>query len=159
MSKLTTILQEIDHHIADKHPKIKDSLQPPISDQELDILQAALPFQLPPDIVTVLKWHNGQKKNSYTSIFPELMVFSLLNADQILSAYTFLTTDPDIQQPYEKNWLPIMANGGGDYAVLDAESGQIIHYLHDDQARKKLFVSVEELMEEIHWDVEEEPTQ
>lgn len=92
---------------------------------------------LPADLDAWFRWHDGQQEASGT-VSPDDNR-TLLSIDGALDAWQFLS-DPEeeIPQPWKKSWLPLFANGAGDYVVFETEgkkAGALIGYWHTDTDR------------------------
>lgn len=143
---LGAYLQAIDRAAAAKAPEVAGGLRAGASEQELALLRRTIFGQqpIPEDLEAFFRWHDGQK--GYRSLSP-MDNRMLLSIEDALNAWNFLS-DPteDIQQPWEASWLPILANGAGDYLVYVASGstkGALLAYWHDAEDRRVEFPSLE----------------
>lgn len=155
---LTEILEKIEQALAANYPKVLKSLQPGASDEEIAALKAQCQpkHALPDEIVTLYRWHNGQR-GSYSLNPDDNLTF--LPIKEAIEAWRFLT-DPneDILQPYSPSWIPLLHNGAGDYLVYETEgahAGALIGYRHDDEKRHVKYPSVSKWAQEVLSVVEE----
>ncbi|MCE3602881.1 SMI1/KNR4 family protein [Massilia sp. P8910] len=136
---LSTYLARIDERITTDKPHLAEGLLPGADENDLAILRQTIfePAEVPEDLATFFRWHNGQ--SGYESLSP-LDNRMLMSIDDVIDTCSFLSSpDEDIQQPWQDNWLPILANGGGDYVVYVTSGvmkGQLIAYWHTDDDRR-----------------------
>ncbi len=132
------ILDEIDTLLAKNYKHVFDSLQVGATESALELLKIKCfsGEQVPQDLLTLYKWHNGQ--NGHYSLNQEDNK-TLLSISEVIETWEFLN-DPmeDILEPWSKSWIPILYNGAGDYVVYESEgiqTGKLISYWHDDEER------------------------
>jgi cell wall assembly regulator SMI1 len=98
--------------------------------------------KVPADVKTLFAWHDGQEiemlhpKDNRT----------LMSIEEAWGAWKFLS-DPkeDVQQPWSKSWLPVFANGAGDYVCVEMagkNAGSLVEYWHDDDDRDVVHASL-----------------
>ncbi len=82
---------------------IQESMRPPATDRELDELRRAIePYEVPSEVVAMLRWHNGQPREP---AFPPLLPLPegpLLGAGDAAKSYKFLT---EKLEPWQ--WCPL----------------------------------------------------
>ena len=132
------ILEQIDKELNSNFKEVFKSLQPGASEDQLQKLSNLFPnHELPDEITTLYKWHNGQvgyfslNQNDNRTFAP---------VDEVIDTWVFLN-DPmeDILEPISKSWVPILYNGAGDYIMYISEGanqGKLLSYWHDDEVRK-----------------------
>lgn len=139
-------------------PRFFPIYRQPASVEEITQAERRVGVGFHPHLRILLSSANGATDNS-----PSLVnTFSLMSADEIVSAYEFLSAEfPDgrnIEHPdhapidaapgirstwWWPKWIPFMANGGGDYLCVDMDpapggnSGQVVIYYHDETFRSK----------------------
>ncbi len=143
---LKDILDEIDTLLAKNYKHVFDSLQIGSTESELELLKIKCfsGEQVPQDLETLYKWHNGQ--TGYYSLNQEDNR-TLLSISEVIEAWKFMN-DPmeEILEPWSKSWIPILDNGAGDYIVYESEgiqTGKLISYWHDDEERWVEFENLE----------------
>lgn len=143
---LGAYLENIDRAAAAKAPEVAAGLRAGAGDQELALLRRTIFGQqaIPEDLEAFFRWHNGQE--GYRSLSP-MDNRMLMSIEDALNTWSFLS-DPteDIQQPWEQSWVPILANGAGDYIVYvasGATKGALLGYWHDADDRRVEFPSLE----------------
>jgi cell wall assembly regulator SMI1 len=139
-------LRNIDEQISANAPKVAAGLHPGAQENGLALLRDTF-FEgkdLPEDLATFFRWHDGQ--SGFQSLSP-LDNRMLMSIDDVIDTWSFLSSpDEDIQQPWNIAWIPILANGAGDYVVYVASGdmkGQLLNYWHDDVDRTMAFSSLE----------------
>jgi cell wall assembly regulator SMI1 len=139
-------LRNIDRRILAKAPKVAAGLRPGAQDDELALLKTAFfdGKDLPRDLETFFRWHDGQ--TGYESLSP-LDNRMLMSIAEVIDTWEFLSNpQEDVQQPWDKGWIPLLANGAGDYVVYVAggeREGQLLSYRHDDSSRPLEFSSID----------------
>lgn len=95
-----------------------------------------------PELEALYMWKNGTSTVGVTlddiHIFPG---FYMLSMEDAIMNYRSFVTDPR----WRKGWLPIFANGGGDFYVLDLDSlptGQVRHFRIDESEHPVEFTSL-----------------
>ena len=138
-----------------------EDLNPPATDEEIQSLKIALDFDLPKDLIDILKIHNGQKGDagylfdgqeflSSNRIISEWKVWKdLLDNGSFNGSYS--EPQEGIKNDWwNKKWIPYTHNGSGDHYCIDMDpsengtSGQIITMWHDDDQRDLLSSSLSE---------------
>lgn len=133
------------------------------TDQDFAHVEDALGVQIPDQLKAFYRIHNGQEEQTETTCF--LRNLTLLPIHEIIEQWTFLQKefDPDdwevdAQQevkPFAWNskWIPIAANGGGDYLCIDTDPteegtvGQVLYFWHDWEYRSIEAFSLFEFIE------------
>lgn len=65
VAALEEAIERLDSLLADHEPAFAASLNPPVSEGELEVLRAAIaPYDLLEDLEILYRWHNGQGRNS-----------------------------------------------------------------------------------------------
>lgn len=156
---LKSLLKKIDHKIAAKWPKVAAGLRPAASPDALAQVRAIFFHgqDLPEDLEAFFRWHDGQIGYASLSPLDNRMVMCV---DDVIQTWRFLSDpDEDIQQPWAKCWIPILANGAGDYIVYVASGemqGQLLGYWHDDSDRSREFSSLESWAQQVLGSLEKE---
>lgn len=135
-------LKILDKALKAKRPDYYAQLQAPLNVEEILALETKYNIKLPEDLKALYLWKNGQKYDCYktfvnNSMF-EPLEDALYNAEESsgMIGYDFL-----FENWWNKHWLPIFSNGGGDSICYDLEgtftgkSGQLIEFWHTDADR------------------------
>jgi cell wall assembly regulator SMI1 len=139
-------------------PKVLDVLQPGASDAQISELEDFLSMQLPEDVKSSYRIHNGQLTYEYGLIHRrEFLSLERIKDEwecwkELLDSGTFETEDgEDIGSEsapgicnvwWSAKWIPLTYDGAGNHDCLDlnpAEGGtvgQIISMWHDDAERR-----------------------
>jgi cell wall assembly regulator SMI1 len=150
---MTTTLTEswarIELWLAANAPEIRESLNPPATADELEQLTTVIGQDLPADLIASYQIHNGQAEDAACG---GLMPFgedygdiahSLASLEEVIMDYEMMTElleggdfvgiekephDAIKAAPWNKGWIPIANDGGGDYHCVDLDPGpQGIH--------------------------------
>ncbi|WP_102272066.1 SMI1/KNR4 family protein [Cytobacillus massiliigabonensis] len=145
------------------------NLQPGASDEELQLIEDTLGVTLPEEMKCFYKVYNGQEWD--LGVNPFVRNLTLSPTSEIIDNWCFLQEefDPDDDleldsskelKPFLWNskWIPIAANGGGDYLCIDTDpseagvEGQLLYFWHDWGNRsvkaKSLFEFIEICLKE-----------
>ena len=142
-----------------KHlPEVIDDLRPPATADELAEFADAIGADLPPEVMALYRWHNGQK-NDATGLFYGLGFLSLDEAasewqswDAILSDDddeierlngSSTTAAPGIVKPLygSRGWIPFAQDFSGNFLAIDLDPddngtrGQIINCGPDEDLK------------------------
>jgi cell wall assembly regulator SMI1 len=113
--------------------EIQESMGPPATDRELDELRRAIePYKVPSEVVTMLRWHNGQPREPECPPLLPLPEGPLLGAGDAAKSYKFLTEDlepwqwcpmwvPILQHRWSQTGVEIVPDGPG--VVVEADFG------------------------------------
>jgi SMI1 / KNR4 family (SUKH-1) len=116
-------------------PEVWASLRPPVGDDELESLRYAIaPYDLPADLVALLRWANGQSEERVW--WPGMECGPLLSARQAAEHYAWLRANVEDWQ-WSVAWVPI-AHSGWNQAALEAAPegpGVVIDASWPDPAR------------------------
>ena len=132
---LNDLIKSIDRESKKLSKKL--CLLPPASSEEIASLKAELEDKLGDvstfELETLYSWHNGQ--SGPLGLMNDNRVFMTLK-DALNTWAFYINPNNEYQEPYERNWFPIMSNGASDYLVMDIGSGALIAYWHDDEERE-----------------------
>jgi hypothetical protein len=128
---LNAALDRLSASLADNGQEFASSLRPPASDHDLDELRRAIdPYEIPLEVVSLLRWHDGQGYRPEPDPPWLLPIESgpLLGASEAAKAYLFLR---DETEPWQwcPLWLPIVQHRWWQLAVeiaADAAPGVVI---------------------------------
>jgi cell wall assembly regulator SMI1 len=109
------LLGRLERWLARHRPQFLQGLLPGASAADLDRLQADLGMALPPDLRTLLAWHNGQSDES-PARFEEDWI--LMGSRQIAEAKRELDADAT-ETGWQAAWIPFLDDDAGDYLGLD----------------------------------------
>lgn len=127
-SELAKLQRALERHA----PATAASLAGPARLDVLDVLRRTIGLHnVPDDLIILFGWHDGQ--------FPAAPPFegnrALLSLEAAIDAWRFLN-DPqeDHSNPVDRNWLPLLYNGAGDYVLYDTVAHQLLDYRHDESS-------------------------
>lgn len=145
--------------LADNYPEGLDDLNPPATDNEVETLKNGLGFEIPEDLILLLKIHNGQKGDA-GGLFDEqefLSSYRILDEWKVWSdlldggEFEGYSSEPESgikNSWWNKKWIPITYNGAGDHYCLDVDpsesgtEGQVMTMWHDSADRELLSESL-----------------
>jgi cell wall assembly regulator SMI1 len=106
-------LDRLERVLPEHAPELWRSLRPPASTADLDQLRHAVdPHELPGDVLTLLRWADGQEHNG--PWWPSVSAGRLLGAAQAAEYYTWLLSSNDLDAEewlWNPLWLPIAHDG------------------------------------------------
>jgi cell wall assembly regulator SMI1 len=107
-----------------------NALQPGLQAPAVVERLATVGLVAPPEVVQYFGWHDGQ--GDYDATLGELWLFPgfyPMSTEEALIDYAALVVDPR----WQTGWLPIFADGGGDFFVVDLESDGVIRRFRNDE--------------------------
>lgn len=141
---VTKAWQRIERWLAANAPQIHESLNPPAAAGEIEQLAAIMGQDLPPDLVASYQIHNGQNDESegggmmpFGKDYGDI-AHSLASIQEVIMDYEMMTDllesgdfvgiekephDAIKTAPWNKAWIPIANDGGGDYHCVDLDPG------------------------------------
>ncbi|OOV98079.1 SMI1/KNR4 family protein [Pseudomonas sp. MF4836] len=163
-------LAAIAHWVAQHAPDLPPMFRPGASEAEMAEAECQLGLPLPPMLRALYAIADGQTEGAATL----LDAFAWMPLSEVVDRAAFLNEffpggineeDPD-HEPMQVDagirptwwwpqWLPIMANGGGDYLCVDldpapgGQPGQVLAYFHDETYRSLVAPGVEGLIEHV----------
>jgi cell wall assembly regulator SMI1 len=128
-------------------------LDKPASDKQIKSAEAAMKVTLPAEVRASYRRHNGQGNKGGAVAAPwallslKSMLWNWRLQKQLLDGGAFAGAAARAIGPvradwWNKKWIPIADNGGGDLQCIDLDPGprgkvgQVIVYLHDDETRE-----------------------
>lgn len=157
------IIQQLDSHLKQNAPELYSTLKPPLTNAQIDALETQYSIKLPADVREIYLWKNGQDEESYKSLYGNKTFLSLeqaIEARDFLNEELFAKTPEDqfkIKNWWNKDWIPLFYNGGGDYVCYDPmgiftnKPGQIIDYYHDAYYRMVSAPSLAAHLQAVSW--------
>jgi len=139
MEKQLEILEE---HLKISRPEFLSKLNSPLTENEIKLLEEKFNLILPGEIKTLYQWKNGQPESCFKSFVNNSMFMTLedcLSTSQELTS--MIGSDFEIENWWNKDWLPIFSNGGGSYICYDTggtftgQKGQLIEFWKADNDR------------------------
>jgi cell wall assembly regulator SMI1 len=154
---MSDIFQKLDSHIATLRPEFYASLQPPLNDNAINILEEKYNIKIPSDLRALYKWKNGQGDHCYEAFVNNSTFIPLDQAlDTAIENSSMIGFDFEIQNWWNEQWIPIFHNGGGDYICYDlgglftGQQGQLIEFWHADNDRNVISPSLETFISKLN---------
>lgn len=161
---MKTELEKLDTLLKEKRPEYYSKLQKPLSETEISRLEAKYNIKLPDDVKALYVWKNGQNQDTYEALVNNSMFEPL---ELVLSGNAEFTSmigfDFEIENWWNKSWLPLFGNGGGSYICYDMEgvftgdAGQIIEYWNGYDDRPVIAPSLTHFIQKLNQYYEETP--
>lgn len=120
-------------------------LQPALTPDEIQRRLADIGLVAPQDVIELYSWHNGTRVEPGTYLdsvhfFPG---FSFLSLDDAVRHYVAFRDD----ERWDRGWLPIFANGGGDfYAVVACSPFPVVGFLIDQREHPVEYESLDAMV-------------
>lgn len=147
---MNALIQELDAWLKQHRQKYYASLNTGATEAEIVSFRSQLGIAVPDDFAALYRWRNGQMDDCSESLEHNRMFMSLaaiLETKQLLD--DMIETDFEDPAWWNRDWIPFLSNGAGDYFCLDvsgeSESEQIICFWHDNPRRVKQFTNIH------HW--------
>ena len=149
---LQDTLKRIDVELEANYPEVFNSLNSGATPEQLQQLKDVC-FKggdVPEELEALYKWHNGQ--NGYGSLNQDENR-TFMPIEEVTGAWSFLNNPmEDVLEPISETWIPFTDNGAGDHLMLETSgdnTGSIITYWHDDEARSIYSTSLAEWAEKV----------
>lgn len=136
--------------LAESRPDYYASLSQGVDNAALDAFAQRFGLRLPDSFRALYRWRNGADEDLGESLVGNL-IFSPLS--QIIEAKALLDgmigSDFDAPAWWRSDWIPFLANGGGDHLCIDllaidgGTPGQLRMFYHDDRSRPIRATSIE----------------
>lgn len=138
MAKMTMpqVLSKLAKLLPSHEPELWESLQPPATGQELELLRESVaPFQVPRDWIELLRWHNGGPWGG--PWWPILECGHLLGTTEATEHYRWLCENTEEWQ-WHRSWLPIAHEGWNQCGIEGAgdERAHVVDGSFPDAARR-----------------------
>jgi cell wall assembly regulator SMI1 len=134
----------IERWLSANAPEMRESLNPPATSGELEQLRAVIGQDLPADLIASYQIHNGQAEDAecggmlpFGEDYGDI-AHSLASIEDVVADYEMMTElleggdfvgiekeqhDAIKAAPWNKGWIPIANDGGGDYHCVDLDPG------------------------------------
>ncbi|PKB00376.1 cell wall assembly regulator SMI1 [Flavobacteriaceae bacterium MAR_2009_75] len=159
-------LEKLDSHLREKRPDYYSKLQKPLSEAQISALEAEFDMKLPNDVKELYLWKNGQASDCYVALVNNSLFEPL---EQVLATNKEFTEmigyDFTIENWWNKNWLPILGNGGGSYICYDlegiftGEKGQLVEYWNEYDDRPVIAPSLTDFIKKMNQYYDETPAE
>lgn len=147
----------LDGQLSRLRPEFYQNLLSPLQRSEIQALEEKYQLILPEDLKSLYSWKNGQAIGSFDSFVNNSTFLSLQEALEIAAELTsMIGYDFEIENWWNKSWIPLFHNGGGDYICYDLEglftgnAGQLITFWHADADRDVIAPSLKEFLKAIN---------
>lgn len=135
MDTISQLLDRLETWLRRHRPAYAKALHPPAGADELTALDRALGTPTPPEVQTLLRWHNGQVREG-VGCFEE--DWTLLSAAEIAAAHGELTTG------WATSLIPFLDDDEGNYLGVDMSSpGHPVCSCLQDNKRRVLAASLQ----------------
>jgi cell wall assembly regulator SMI1 len=126
------LLAKYERILAEHAPKVLATLQPGLTNAQIDALEAAHRIKLTPDLRSLYRWRNGTPRAAYVDVFPD---HEFVPLDQALQTREALrrhrkSESPELQEltaPYVGHrdaWLGLIVDLAGDGCFFDPERSE-----------------------------------
>ncbi|MBD2450658.1 HEAT repeat domain-containing protein [Nostoc sp. FACHB-152] len=134
MSLLTDALDRIETWLVKNQPEFALSLQPGLTNAEIDTILQNFPYAMPEELYEFYGWHNGCRYLSYGYVIPFYDNFFSLQ-DAMEYRQNALSWDSE----WNSHWLPIL-DGNGDYryAVVVGEETAPVWFIDPECGIKEI---------------------
>lgn len=133
-------ISDLDAWLGEHRPDYYVGLNPGVDDATLDAFEIQFGVVLPEGFRRLYRWRNGHGEYIAPSLILNLMFPPL---ESIADTKEFLDEMIGYDFPesgfWERNWVPFLDNGGGDYLALISDGtpqgGAVVMFYHDDPYR------------------------
>jgi cell wall assembly regulator SMI1 len=129
---ISEMLGRFEKLLAQRAPSVLASLQPGLSDAEIDALESKHGFKLTPDLRALYRWRNGSVSGTTLAAFPDHHFISLPDAvaERDIVIQQVKQQTPEQQKMYaafagyREKWLGIVVDAAGDGYFFDPERAE-----------------------------------
>lgn len=153
---MNEIIQKLNNHLSASRPEFYASLQPPLDDKAIALLEEKYKLTIPNDLRLLYQWKNGQADDCFEAFVNNSTFIPLEEVlDTAAENTSMIGLDFEIENWWNENWIPIFHNGGGDYICYDrggiftGQQGQLIKFWHADNDRNVIAPSLEAFLNQI----------
>ncbi|MDJ1501019.1 SMI1/KNR4 family protein [Xanthocytophaga agilis] len=139
---MVSLVSILDQQLKNSRTEFYRKLNFPLTTKEIHEIEEQYGIVLPEDLKALYLWKNGQANDCYESFVNNSVFLSLQDALEIATEMTSqIGTEFDIENWWNKEWIPVFHNGGGDYICYDlggtftGRKGQLIEFWHADNDR------------------------
>ena len=150
-------LNILDKLLLTARPEFYSKLNDPLTASAINALEQQFNIQLSADIKALYQWKNGQQSDCYTTFINNSTFIPLQDAMESAEELTsMIGYDFEIENWWNKQWIPMFSNGGGDLICFDqegtftSEPGQLVEYWHADNYRNVIAPSLPIFVEAIN---------
>ena len=164
--------------LATYRPEILANLQPPADDAELARLGTTIGASLPPSLVNLYRWRNGQRDLGQGGPFYGLAFLSIADVIEQWEVWRGVEDMPEsdmrsldesqssvvqgvVKELYTNRlWIPIAHDWGGNHVGVDLDPGpngrvgQVINFGRDEEAKFVLGQTVDDFIDRIATELE-----
>jgi len=144
------MIARLDRWLATNRPEYYARLQPGVTGDQLNEFEDRFGVRLPIAYRLLYKWRNGQEAMCSSPLEMNWMFSSLEDvADTKGMLDRMIGADFESPEWWRREWVPFLANGGGDHMVVDllgidgGRSRQVITFWHDEPDRGIRFPHME----------------
>ncbi len=169
----------LERWLAMHRPAILANLLPPAHDKELRLLETTIGASLPPSLVNLYRWRNGQLDLGRGGVFYGLAFLNI--SDAIMEWETWNEVSEDLseidmgcldesqssvvpgvvkERYVNRLWIPFAHDWGGNHIGVDLDPGpngrvgQVINFGRDEEAKFVLGQTVDEFIDRIATELE-----
>ena len=123
---------------AANEPDVADSLRPGATATRIHAYEERFNLVFPPAPRALFLTTDGQRSDP----FPDPFVDNFTLIDLEASLHTkdeldgMIGTDFEDPDHWRRDWVPFAENGGGDYLAVDATTGRVIWFWHDEPTNR-----------------------
>ena len=168
----------LERWLATYRPAILANLLPPAHERELRLLETTIGASLPPSLVSLYRWRNGQRDLGQGGPFYGLAFLSIADVIEQWEVWRGVEDMPEsdmrsldesqssvvpgvVKELYTNRlWIPIAHDWGGNHIGVDLDPGpsgrvgQVINFGRDEEAKFVLGQTVEDFIDRIATELE-----
>jgi len=130
-------IQRLETWFEDNRPSFLEVMNVGARAESLNSFEAAQGIRMPEELRAFYLWRNGQPVGS-TTFFGNKSLMPLKDVAHVLSVLNSLRDGGEFESPnwWSPAWIPFVADGGGNYVVVDTEkNGEIREFWKADSDR------------------------
>lgn len=152
----TELIEQVEKWLRENRPDYYASLQPGASSEALGRFERTFDLKLTDSFRMLYQWRDGQDKDSFDPLLFNLTFMPLklvIEHKQILDG--MIGTEFDDPDWWNRDWIPFLENGGGDFLCLDVggfqtgNAGQILWHDHEDAEREIIHSDIDAFLSDL----------
>ena len=150
-------LEKLNENLKEFRSELYSELNDGLSESEIEEYEKNLNTKFPEDLKELYMWKNGQNIDCYDSFVNNSVFISLERSMEIVKEHLELSkTEFETLNWWNKSWIPILDNGGGDYLCYDLEGtftnlkGQLVEFCHEEKYRNVISPTLEQFISKLN---------
>ncbi len=150
-------LEKLNENLKEFRSELYSELNDGLTESEIEVYEKKLNTKFPEDLKEIYIWKNGQNIDCYDSFVNNSTFISLERSLEIVKEHLELNeSELNVLNWWNKSWIPIFDNGGGDFICYDLEGtftsqkGQLVEFCHEEKYRNVISPNLEKFISKLN---------